>query len=238
MRNYWLKILLGALGVFAVGMIGVTIVRSGIAKVNSVVEGDGPISIPLGLIPFVLSGERLGNLDRVTLNRDAPSRVSDVELEVNLNDSLLAQGLAGCRLAANIEGDHTGGDVNIKVGRDKHPAFRCVGEDSIPSDLVEYGVAIFHPGDVEVPLLLPADLVAELQSLDFADSVGAGVGDSLRDLQVPDADSIRAEVERQLGRVDSIRGSNRLFADSIRRRFVDSIHAEARKRMAEAADSQ
>ena len=47
MRNYWLKILLGALGVFAVGMIGVTIVRSGIAKVNSVVHS--PIEIETGI---------------------------------------------------------------------------------------------------------------------------------------------------------------------------------------------
>ena len=106
MRNYWLKILFGALGVFAIGMIGVSIVRGGIAKVHSVVEGDGPITIPLGLIPFVLSGEQLGNLDHVTLLRDSPSRVSEVELEVNLWDSLLAQGLSGCRLAANIEGDN------------------------------------------------------------------------------------------------------------------------------------
>ena len=56
MRNYWLKILLGALGIFAIGMIGVSLVRGGIAKVHSVVEGDGPITIPLGLIPFVLRG--------------------------------------------------------------------------------------------------------------------------------------------------------------------------------------
>ena len=100
MRSYWLKILLGAFGVFAVGMIGVSLVRGGIAKVNSVVEGEGPITIPLGLIPFVLGGERLGKLDQVTLNRDSPSHVSDVELQVDLSDSLLAQGLSGCRLAA------------------------------------------------------------------------------------------------------------------------------------------
>ena len=42
MRNYWFKILLGALGIFAVGMIGVAIVRSGVAKVNSVVHSDEP----------------------------------------------------------------------------------------------------------------------------------------------------------------------------------------------------
>jgi hypothetical protein len=225
MRNYWLKILLGALGIFVLGMIGVTIVRSGIAKVNSVVEGSGPITIPLGLIPFVLAGERLGNLDRVTLHRETPSRVDQVELEVNLTDSLLAHGLSGCRLAANFEEDGKGG-VNLRVGRDQKRTFECVPEDSTPPNLVEYGTALFRPGDVEVPLLLPADLVTELQSLDFAvDSARAAAGDSTPPVAVPNTDSIRAEVERQLERVDSIR--------SFSRRFADSIRAEARKQMAE-----
>jgi len=227
MRNYWLKILLGALGIFVLGMIGVTIVRSGIAKVNSVVEGSGPITIPLGLIPFVLAGERLGNLDRVTLHRDAPSRVDQVELEVDLADSLLAHGLSGCRLAAKFEDDGKGG-VNVRVGRDQNRTFECVREDSTPPNMVEYGTAIFRPGNVEVPLLLPADLVAELQSLSFAsDSARAAAGDSMPPVPVPNTDSIRAEVERQLERVDSIRSSSR--------RFGDSIRAEARKQMAEQA---
>ena len=91
MRNYWFKILLGALGIFAVGMIGVAIVRSGVAKVNSVVHSDEPITIPLGLVPFAIAGERLGKLDHVTLYRESPDQVSEVELTVNLADSLLAQ---------------------------------------------------------------------------------------------------------------------------------------------------
>ena len=231
MRNYWLKILLGAVGIFAIGMIGVSIVRGGMAKVHSVVEGDGPISIPLGLIPFVLAGERLGNLDRVTLHRDSPSHVRAVELAVNLSDSLFAQGLSGCRLAANFEGDSSDSGVNIRVGRDNQGAFHCVPQDSTPPDLLEYGVAIFRPGDVEVPLLLPADVVAELQTLDFAHDSGAmGANDSTSEMTLPNADSIEADVARQMSRADSIRTSVRRFADSIR--------GEARRRLAERADSQ
>ena len=217
MRNYWFRILLGAVCIFAVGMIGVSLVRGGIAKVNSVVEGSGPITIPLGLIPFVLAGERLGNLDRVTLHRDSPSRVSGVELEVKLSDSLLAPGLSGCRLAANFEGDSTDRGVNIRVKRDHNNAFQCVPKDSTPPDLVDFGVAIFHPGDVEVPLLLPADVVTELQSLDFThDSSRSDGNDATRGITVPDADSIATSA----------------------RRFADSIRAEARKRLAESADSR
>jgi hypothetical protein len=231
MRNYWLRILLGALGIFVVGLIGVSIVRGAHRKIHSMVEGSGPITIPLGLIPFVLAGERLGNLDHVTLHRESPSRVSAVELGVDLSDSLLAQGLSGCRLAANFEGDSTDKGVNIRVNRDHNNAFRCVAEDSTPPDLIEYGVAIFQPGDVEVPLLLPAEVVTELQSLDFGnDSARAGASDSSPGIAVPNADSIRADVARQLKLADSVRSSATRFADSVRK--------EARKRIAEEADQE
>ena len=237
MRNYWLRILLGALGVFAVGMIGVTIVRSGIAKVNSVVEGDGPITIPLGLIPFVIGGERLGKLDHVTLHRDSPRRVEGVELTVDLADSLLAQGLAGCRLVANIEGDRREQGVNISVGKgnEHKDAFRCLPADSTPADLVEFGVAVLRPGDVEVPLLLPVDLVDELQNLDFGGDPASGV-DSL-EIPVPDTDSIAAQVERQLDSAMLRRDSAGSRAASMRR-FADSIRAEAVRQLAEEADQQ
>ena len=42
MRNYWLRILLGALGIFAVGLIGVSLVRGAHRKIHSMVEGSGP----------------------------------------------------------------------------------------------------------------------------------------------------------------------------------------------------
>jgi hypothetical protein len=236
MRNYWFKILLGALGIFAVGMIGVTIVRSGIAKVNSVVHSDEPITIPLGLVPFALAGERLGKLDHVTLYRESPDHVSEVELTVNLADSLLAQGLSGCRLVADIEGDKRERGVNLRVGKDSmdQNAFSCLTGDSTPPDFEEYGTAIFNPGEIEVPLLLPVGLVTELQSLDFDhDSLG---GDSLGEINLP-ADSIAAKVEREidsamLGRQP---GESRRAAT---RRFADSIRAEAMKRLAEQADPQ
>ncbi|HEX6669785.1 MAG TPA: hypothetical protein VF061_09515 [Gemmatimonadales bacterium] len=237
MRNYWLKILLGALGVFAVGMIGVTIVRSGIAKVNSVVEGSGPITIPLGLVPFVLSGERLGKLNHVTLYRESPRHVSGVELTVDLSDSLLAQGLSGCRLVANIEGDDRQDGVNIRVGRDgvERSAFSCLPEDSTLADFAEYGEAVLNPGEVEIPLLLPLEVINELQSLDFGHEAAAG--DSLGEITVPNTDSIAAEVERQLdsAMLRRERGESRAAATM---RFADSVRAEALKQIAEEADPQ
>lgn len=236
MRNYWLKILLGALGVFAVGMIGVTMVRSGIAKVSSVVEGDGPITIPLGLVPFFLQGERLGQLDRVTLNRERPNHVTDVELRIDLADSLLAQGLAGCRLVANLEGGDRERGVDIRLGREggERNAFRCLPADSVPEGVVEYGVAIFDPGEVEVPLFLPEDVVTQLQSLDFGNH--SATADSLDGLAIPE-ESIAAEVERTLDSV-MVRRQEGETRTGATRRFADSIRAEAMKRLAEEADPQ
>jgi hypothetical protein len=162
--------------------------------------------------------------------------VSEVELTVNLGDSLLAEGLSGCRLVANIEGDSRERGVNIRVGRDslERNAFSCLAGDSTPDDFVEYGTAIFNPGEVEVPLLLPAELVTELQNLDFGHDSAAG--DSLGGINVS-ADSIAAEVERNL---DSTMGRRRPGETrrEATRRFADSIRAEAMKRLAEDADSQ
>jgi hypothetical protein len=106
-----------------------------------------------------------------------------------------------------------------------------VPEDSVPTDLVEFGVAIFQPGQIEVPLLLPTDVVTELQSLDFGHaSSGDSARDSIPEIRVPNVDSITADVARELSRAESIGGTARKFADSIR--------AEARKRIAEQANPQ
>ena len=114
MRSYWLRILLGAFAVFCIGMIGVSMFRHGRAKVAEVVTGTGPLTIPLPFVPFQLDGDKLGMVERLVVNRDAPKKVSSLDLEVKLDDSLLAQGLAGCRLAANLESDSAKqpGDLN------------------------------------------------------------------------------------------------------------------------------
>src|SRR5688572_12473412 len=105
MRNYWLRIALGAAAIFTVGMIGVSLARQGVGRVRGVVEGSGPITLPIAFVPFKLDGQRLGNVSKVVLLRDAPKRISSVELEIKLKDSVLARGLEGCNLAANFDAD-------------------------------------------------------------------------------------------------------------------------------------
>jgi hypothetical protein len=213
MRNYWVRIALGALAIFTVGMIGRSLVHRGIGSVRHVVEGSGPISIPLAFIPFKLQGDKLGSLERVTLQRETPRRVTRVELEVKLTDSVLARGLEGCRLAANLDSEDPGPPgIDVHGGPFAEGSFWCAKDDSSSAALIEYGQAIFHPGDVTVPLFLPRSLVDELQNLDLGH------------------DSTPPPAEAQ---VDSIMAATELTADSVdamRDRMIDSLRAEGRRR--------
>jgi len=214
MRNYWVRIALGAAAIFVVGMVGLTLVRRGLGTVHGVVHGSGPISIPLAFIPFHLNGDKLGTLQRVTLQREAPNRVTEVELEIKLGDSLLARGLEGCRLAANVESEKHG----QPGGSGQAPPFAegsfwCAKDDSTSEGLVEYGQAIFHPGEVKVPLLLSQKLVDELQNLDFDN-------DSTPPVDEVQVDSIVAAAERM---ADSV-------TKAVRARMGDSLRAEGRRR--------
>jgi hypothetical protein len=102
---------------------------------------------------------------------------------------------------------------------------------------VEYGHAVFHPGEVTVPLLLPQDLVDDLRKGDFGDdSDSAEIADSISDAVEARADSISEAAER---RADSISRRSERLADSLRaegQRRADSARAGAR-RMADSARS-
>lgn len=247
MRSYWLRILLGAFAVFAVGMIVVSMVRRGRTRVESVLTSSDPISIPLAFVPFQLDGSKLGTLDHVVVNRDSPKKVSSIDLQVKLDDSLVAQGLAGCRLAANIEDDSSGGGhVNLHVNQlERRTFFFCAPSDS---GFEEFGSVAFSPGDVKVPLLVPEQLADRLQSGDWADSNDASDSadamadraDSIADAAQSKADSAMARGMRAAPRAEA-RGDSLSRAHS---RLGDSLRAEGLRRadsiqrsMARMADS-
>ncbi|HEX3233832.1 MAG TPA: hypothetical protein VHR41_06520 [Gemmatimonadales bacterium] len=235
MRNYWIRIALGALGIFAVGMIGVTLARRGMAKVSDVVAGTGPISIPLAIIPFQLNGNKLGNLQRLVLYRETPKKVSSVQLEVKLTDSLLARGLEGCRLAANLDSENRHGPgIHVRTGSGNKGTFWC-SKEGADSGLVEYGHAVFHPGEITVPLLLPQDLVDDLRKGDFGDDADSSdLADSISDAVEARAESISDAAERM---ADSISRRSESLADSLRSegaRRADSART-APRRMADSA---
>jgi hypothetical protein len=243
MRNYWIRILVGAFCIFAVGMIGVTLVRHGAAKVHNVVSGTGPISLPLAFIPFEIGGNKLGTLSHVVVERTAPKQISAVRVTVDMNDSLVAQGLTGCRLAANFDTSHDRSrEIQIKTSEKRGGTFRCLGRGDSDTSVTEFGQAVLQPGDVVLPLLLPNDLVDELRSGSFlkdsaeaheiADSVIESieaVRDSIQDAEESKMDSLNAQMDSMQARhgrmTDSLRAEGRRRVDSLKQaalRLADS----------------
>jgi len=223
MRSYWMRTFVGALAIFSIGMIGVTMWRRGMVKVNEVVAGSGPISIPLPFVPFQLEGHKLGRVERLVVNREAPKKVSSLEVEVKLDDSLVAKGLAGCRLAANVESDSTRpGDVNVHVNRLGHKAFFfCATNDSA---LVEFGTVTMKPGDVTVPLLIPQSLADELRKGNWGDDSDSA------DAMQQRAESMSDRAEEIADSVAELQGQRAEATPMARSKLGDSLRAEGKRR--------
>ena len=225
MRTYWLRILLGALAVFAVGMIGLTFARRTRDTVTAVVTGSGPLSIPLPFVPFELEGNKLGRLERLVVNREAPKKVSSVDLEVKLDDSLVVQGLAGCRLAANLESDSSkSGDINLRAQRLEDQAFFfCAKSDS---GLVEFGTVRLTPGDVTVPLLVPVSLAEQMRAGNWGDKDDA---DSA--VLAERAESLAGKAEEAADSIAEMAGERAAAsAKAVSSRLGDSLRAAGKAR--------
>lgn len=208
MRSYWLRIALGAFGVFAIGMLVWNVVRAGKTHVKHIVESADPITIPLALIPFKVDGRSLGTMRQVQIIRSDPKKVQAVNFRVRLADSVADARLADCVLVV-------GGSLkNI----DAQHAFSCVpAADTIGADLAPVGDMKTQRGQTYV-LFAKAGALDSIE-IDFdheamADSIAAAqeaFGDSVRDAQEGKADSIRASAE--------------FMADSIRARTESIIEA-------------
>ena len=226
MRNYWLRIAFGVAALFGAGIIAGTLMKRGATRVHEVVEGTGPLSLPVSIIPFKLDGQKLGRISKVVLHRDVPNHISAVELEIKLSDSVLARGLEGCRLAANLDADRGPRGTEVHAGRLSRGVFSCLhGDDTIP-DLQEFGHAVFQPGHVSVPLLLPNDIVDDLKQGEFDSEAQDSIGEAAQ----ASADSIEAEAEAL---ADSIAAAAETHADSIVARsqqLMDSLRKEGMRR--------
>jgi hypothetical protein len=220
MKSYWVKIALGALGIFAIGMIIVTVIRKARHQVRVYSETSEPISIPFpfGIVPFRLDGNRLGTVEHMTLLRDSPDRISNVRLVVKLADSVESSRLANCMLVVH--------DVEHF---DNRTSFTCQTADTAGLQLVPYGQVELEGAGTTFPLLLPASAVADLRSesasgelearIDSISNAAEAMADSLSEV----ADSI---TEANMEMADSIRDAAREKADSIREaahRMADSI---------------
>ena len=229
MRSYWMRIALGALAIFAVGMTGRALINRGIGSVKGVVEGSGPLSIPLAFIPFELSGSKLGTFERVTLERTAPRSVSSVRIEVKLADSAVARGLEGCRLAANLDNDDRGGhSINIERGRFAEGTFWCADDAAADTALVEYGQAVFRPGNITVPLYLPHGLVAELQNIDFGEDSTDAIAEAAAEAATEAV--IESTIDAVVDSTVAAEQARARIGPVVRARMVDSLRAEGLRR--------
>jgi hypothetical protein len=137
---------------------------------------------------------------------------------VKLDDSLVVQGLAGCRLAANLESDSSkSGDINLRGHRLEDQAFFfCAKSDS---GLVDFGTVRLTPGDVTVPLLVPVSLAEQLRAGNWGDH--------------DDADSADVLAER----AESLAGKAEEAADSIAEMAGEKAAASARATSSRLGDS-
>jgi len=231
MRNYWIRIALGALGVFVAGMVVVAIVRRLATTVKTVAESSDPITIPLAFVPFRLDGDRLGTFDRAVLIRKSPKKVTALDLGVKLADSASVNRLDDCVLLAKLTAKSAGGGAEFN-----NADFACLRPDSVIAlGAKPFGHVAFEPGGRTVALFVPAEVASDFRrdmigsdASDTADSIADAadrMADSISEAASQTTDSITAFHEH---RADSVRDLALRRADSVRRaaaRLRDSIRA-------------
>lgn len=185
MKAYWLKIVLGALGIFVAGMAVIAAVRVGLRRVRAVAETSRPISIPLGFLPFRVDGARLGSVERVVILRESPKEVTGLMVDAKLSDSAAARRLEGCALLARF--DPSPGRPGAAAW--SRTEFQCVRGDSALPGTEAFGHVTLHPEGLEVPLLLPSDVVADIRRTGAAGRSGVS-GESAAAAAERTADSL------------------------------------------------
>ncbi len=180
MRNYWLKIALGVLVIFAIGMGIARAVDKGRDAVHAIAEGTGPITVPLlGAVPFILDGHHLGSVSQLTMYRSAPKVPSSFRVVVSLPDSVASDVLAKCIILVDPERNSSGRHFNI----DAKTAFRCLTPaDSAGKDLEPFGMLAIRSRSDSFPFLLAREVIQDIQT-EYSrddDSVPADLGDSIQ----------------------------------------------------------
>lgn len=208
MASYWLKIFLGALLVFAVGLGAVTLVRKASDGVHYVSETSGPISIPFFFVPFEVDGRSVGTIRRLNIYRDSTRHPTSVSISIAA-DSGQVSGLASCILAARTSGEQATPNQ-----------FECLtAGDTAGKNLVEFGQLTVRDQNDSFALLAPRAMVVKLR--DGAADDLSGQDDAARQA----VDSANTQ-RRQL--IDSIRQAARESAETARteaQRVVDSIQS-------------
>ncbi len=149
--RYWIKISLGALVIFAVGMVFIGVGHKGSAWADHMAHSASTISIPLVFVPFRLDGQSIGSIKRLDIMRDAPEQVSGALIAVKLRDGV-GLPMESCELAIDDLDDIGDGAT-----------FYCADEAAqLAEELVRFGTVVFEPGGARRALLLPLEVIDEI----------------------------------------------------------------------------
>jgi hypothetical protein len=157
MTRYWIKIVVGALLIFAVGMAVWYGVRKGVRTVkmvHTVLESSDPITIPLTFVNFRVDGSAVGRLQQLRLIRSAPKVIQGVQVTVRVDSAAVIDRLRNCTLRLD-DLEHL----------DEHSTFVCVTPDhpGAAGDFTQFGEVLVDGSDLVLPLFLPSQAVRDLQ---------------------------------------------------------------------------
>ncbi|HET8649551.1 MAG TPA: hypothetical protein VFL95_05900 [Gemmatimonadales bacterium] len=154
MNRLWIKIALGAVVVFVIGMAGVTLVRRGTSAVKQTVAG----FTALGVIPHELGALQVDGVPVGTVNelRIAPPKgqpdLRYMRVNLVMNDSALDQ-LAQCKALS--------GSLDSLFQNDRESDLHCLSDGSEPG-YAQFGELVSASDSVRRPLFAPAAQVEKL----------------------------------------------------------------------------
>jgi hypothetical protein len=161
--KYWIKIVLGMFAIFIVGMVVVRGVDAGKRKVVNFAEGTSSITVPMFGAAFSVGGTQLGGIQSLRIERDAPKVIGGFHLDVTLQDGVDVDQFDNCEIT-----------VENPERIDEHTQFAClIAADSGFAALVQFGTVTFRPSGKTHRLMVPAHVVAEIQSAGHADDAQA-----------------------------------------------------------------
>ncbi len=170
MKAFWTKIGLGAIAVFVVGMMLVTLGRqaktAAAEALSTAIESSARTvartASASSHIPFVVNGETLGNVRHAHIQRHNAGTLPEVNLTVELDDASFEGQLRDCVLVPEQHRDF-----------DFDRGFECA--QGLTGDLVEIGRVYFANLDLERPIKVDGDVAAHMQKGDpFEATADAG----------------------------------------------------------------
>jgi len=164
----WIKIVLGMLVIFGVGMTVRAGIMSGKSKVEELTQGTSSISIPMLGMPFRTAAGEIGTIQRLYVDRSAPKQVSGFRLAVTLKDGVDVDQFDHCEVT-----------VTNPETIDENTAFTCLtAADSGFDELVQFGSITFRPSGEVHRLMVPRSVRDEIRQAGRDPAVAAAAASS------------------------------------------------------------